>query len=170
MRIMLLLAVLALAAHAGEPAGPALVQRGSGTYTYFWFAVYDVAFACPDGLPTADALGDHPRSLTFSYHCACSVDEQREDMRKAILRRIGREDKGEIEAGLAAINALWKPIASGDVLELSYAPGTGTRVRLARSDLGLVPGAAFARVLFAVWLGDDPLDRTLRAALLGQAR
>src|SRR5580700_9067282 len=102
MRIMLLIAVLALAAQAGEPNGPALVQRGSGTYTYFWFTVYDLAFACPDGLPAAEALNEHPRSLTFTYHCACSVDEQRDEMRTAILRRIGREDKGEIDVGIAA--------------------------------------------------------------------
>jgi hypothetical protein len=170
MRIMFLVAVLTLAAQAGEPTEPALVQRGSGTYTYFWFSVYDLAFACPDGLSAADALGEHPRSLTFTYHCSCSVDEQREEMRKAILRRIGRENKGEIDAGLAEINALWKPIASGDVLELVYSPDTGTRVKLAHVDLGLVPGTAFARVLFSIWLGDDPLDRTLRSALLGQAR
>ena len=33
--------------------------------------------------------------------------------------------------------------------------------------LGSLPGGDFARTLFAIWLGDPPLDPVLRAALLG---
>jgi hypothetical protein len=48
-------------------------------------------------------------------------------------------------------------------------PGRGTTVSLNGEPLVEVEGADFARAYFGIWLGDDPMDRGLRKALLADA-
>ena len=60
-------------------------------------------------------------------------------------------------------------ITRGNVFDLVYAPGQGVAVFKNGQRKGLVPGLAFKRALFGIWLGDRPADVKLRQALLGSA-
>ena len=57
---------------------------------------------------------------------------------------------------------------SGDRYALSYVPGQGTELTLNGRRLVLVEGADFARVYFAIWLGERPLDDGMRDRLLAR--
>jgi hypothetical protein len=58
-------------------------------------------------------------------------------------------------------------IARGTVFDLVYAPGQGVGVFKNGKKQGLIPGLAFKRALFGIWLGERPADVPLRQALLG---
>jgi hypothetical protein len=46
-------------------------------------------------------------------------------------------------------------------------PQRGTTLTLNGVDLGTIPGADFARAVFSIWLGERPIDRGFKRALLG---
>ena len=141
--------------------------RGQGRYTYFWFKIYDVRCYLPAGVAATEALDDHPRRLSFTWLRGCTGKEQVEANVEHCAKRLGNAPKAEVDAGVAAINLLWPDVKENDVLDLIYRPGIGTTMALNGRDLGTVPGAAFAKVQFSIWLGDDPIDGDLRKKLLG---
>jgi hypothetical protein len=61
-------------------------------------------------------------------------------------------------------------IPRGGVVQLDYLPSLGTRVWLDQHFLGAVPGAAFNRSLLKIWLGERPIQKNLKRALLGEVR
>jgi hypothetical protein len=57
----------------------------------------------------------------------------------------------------------------GDVIALDWVPGTGTRILLNGEPRGKpITGEDFYRALLRIWLGDDPVSKDLKKALLGQ--
>jgi hypothetical protein len=54
----------------------------------------------------------------------------------------------------------------GDVLDLTWLPGTGTLVR-GRGKSLTIPGKDFADALLSVWLGPKPVEASLKRDLLG---
>ena len=58
-------------------------------------------------------------------------------------------------------------VKEGDTVALDFSVD-GVAVSLNGESRGKVAGAAFARALLKVWLGDKPADAALKKALLGQ--
>jgi len=58
-------------------------------------------------------------------------------------------------------------VKAGQVVAIDYTPGTGTQVSLDGAAKGTIPGEAFNRALMKVWLGDNPVQESLKKALLG---
>ena len=54
----------------------------------------------------------------------------------------------------------------GEVLELVYVPGEGTRMIRDGVLQTTIGGLEFKQALFRIWLGDDPVDAELKEALL----
>jgi hypothetical protein len=49
---------------------------------------------------------------------------------------------------------------------LTHLPGTGTLLALNGTLIGVIDGADFAEAYFRIWLGDRPIDVSLRDQLL----
>lgn len=64
-------------------------------------------------------------------------------------------------------------ISNGDRINLYYVPGTGVRAAIRSGDtgetenLGTVPGLDFKKALYAIWLGPDPVQESLKKGMLG---
>lgn len=56
----------------------------------------------------------------------------------------------------------------GDIYDLVYIPGKGVSVIIKGVLKGTVSGLGFKKVLFAIWLGDDPCDEGLKESMLGK--
>ena len=63
-------------------------------------------------------------------------------------------------------DALYEDVEPGDRYALTYAPGVGTELALNGRRLGVLEGADFSAALFSIWIGDEPLDESLRDQLL----
>jgi hypothetical protein len=57
-------------------------------------------------------------------------------------------------------------IAKGDVFDLVYLPEQGVTVVKNGKRQGVVPGLAFKKALFGIWLSDNPADKDLKSAML----
>jgi hypothetical protein len=59
-------------------------------------------------------------------------------------------------------------IPEGTRITLDYLPDSGTRLSIAGRVLGLIPGERFNRAVMKIWLGDNPIQVSLKKALLGK--
>jgi len=67
-------------------------------------------------------------------------------------------------------NAMFTDAKKGDVIFLDYAPGSGTKVTIAGVEKGVIPGKDFNDAMLAIWLGDKPVSKDLKAKLLGAGK
>ncbi|HKD19881.1 MAG TPA: chalcone isomerase family protein [Thermoanaerobaculia bacterium] len=56
-------------------------------------------------------------------------------------------------------------VKEGDEIALTWVPGQGTVVNVRGTNTGTIDGRDFADALFAVWLGPNPVQEDLKAAL-----
>lgn len=63
-------------------------------------------------------------------------------------------------------NALYRDVQPKDRYSLTYLPGKGTELALNGEPLGTIEGADFARALYAMWLGDKPMNASFKRQLL----
>lgn len=59
-------------------------------------------------------------------------------------------------------------VKKGDELAITYLPGKGTTVKTKSGKEANVEGKDFADALFAVWLGRDPVQGSLKDGMLGK--
>jgi hypothetical protein len=157
-------------------AGKELILNGAGMRTKFVVKVYAAGLYVPEKKKTtADILKqDGPRRITLQM----ARDVSSEDFGKAFMEglndNVDRTEKQKIVAQIgkfgemfAGVNGLKK----GDVLHIDWIPGSGTVCELNGKKLvENVPDIAFYNALLRIWLGDKPVDRSLKPALLGDAK
>jgi hypothetical protein len=54
-------------------------------------------------------------------------------------------------------------------VQIDYVPGQGTSVSIGGTAKGTIAGADFMRALWGIWLGDKPVDGSLKDGLLGSS-
>ncbi len=57
---------------------------------------------------------------------------------------------------------------ANDEINIIYVPGKGTAVTINGKYKGIVPGLAFKKALFGIWLGSKPASSKLKKGMLGQ--
>lgn len=78
-------------------------------------------------------------------------------------------DTSSIQDKIDQFNGLFTEEAKeGDIYDIVYLPGVGTRVSFNGNKVGVVPGLAFKKALFAIWLGREPADDDLKDGMLGE--
>jgi hypothetical protein len=64
--------------------------------------------------------------------------------------------------------AAWIPeLHQGDIFSVTYRPVAGLEIGHGTRSLGSIPGVDFARVIFAIWLGNEPPNPALKRGMLG---
>jgi hypothetical protein len=157
-------------------AGKDLKLNGAGMRTKLIIKVYAAGLYLPEKkAATADILKlEGPRRVTLQM----ARDISSEDFGKAFMDGINENiDKAEKQRIVAQIGKMGELFASvdglkkGDVLHLDWIPGTGTQAELNGKKLGEpIPDLNFYNAILRIWLGDKPVDRSLKPALLGEAK
>jgi hypothetical protein len=159
-----------------QVAGKELKLNGAGMRTKFIIKVYAAGLYLPEKKKTvADILKEEgPRRMTLQM----ARDISSEDFGKAFMDGLNENvDKAEKQRIVSQIGKMGELFASvdglkkGDVLHLDWIPGTGTQCELNGKKLGgPIPDVNFYNALLRIWLGDKPVDRSLKPALLGEAK
>jgi hypothetical protein len=69
---------------------------------------------------------------------------------------------------LKQFNAIWKSgIDKGDEVCIDYDPVSGTSVSINGVEKGNIPGALFYKAFLKTWLGDKPLNTSIKNQLMG---
>jgi len=157
-------------------AGKDLKLNGAGMRTKFVIKVYAAGLYLPEkAKAVADILKqDGPRRVTLQM----ARDVSSEDFGKAFMDGLNDNvDKAEKQKIVTQISKFGEMFAGvdglkkGDVLHIDWIPGSGTVCELnGKKLIENVPDINFYNALLRIWLGDKPVDRSLKPALLGDAR
>lgn len=158
---------------SAQVAGTALQLNGAGMRTRAIFKVYVAALYVPQKSADAAALlaQKGPRRVTLTMLRNVDADSFAGALNDGLKANHTEAQlagwKAQIDAlnaGLAAVGEARK----GDVIQIEFAPATGTRVLVNGQPRGAaMPGEDFLAALLRIWLGEKPADGSLKKGLLG---
>ena len=148
--------------------GTTLEIRGSGLFRFLRIIkAYVGALYMLDGTPSNNVLTDTPKRLEIEYFHAIKGEDFGSASNKVMAENVDPEAFERLKPRLEKLNALYLDVQPGDRYSLDYVPGQGTRLALNGNPLGLIEGADFAAALYAMWLGENPMNKSFKRQLLG---
>lgn len=149
------------------------IKVGEDRYNYKRiFKVYDAALYRAPNTPPAAANqvlnGNYGFKLQFNYLRTIDKQIAIDSAETALSRNLETEQQNRIAARVAELNRAYRSVVKGDSSVLHYEPGVGTHYIFNGQRLATIPGDDFAQLYFRVWLGEQPLSKPLRDALLGK--
>ena len=157
-------------------AGKELKLNGAGMRTKLIIKVYAAGLYVPEKkTTTAEILKeDGPRRMTIQMARDVSSDDFGKAFMDGLNDNLDKVEKQKIVAQIGRIGELFASVdglKKGDVLHLDWVPGSGTQAELNGKKLGEpIPDLAFYNAILRIWLGDKPVDRGLKPALLGDTK
>jgi hypothetical protein len=144
--------------------------KGAALLKYMIFIdAYAGALYLPAAQPAVEALDPVPKRLELSYFHAIDGEDFAEATRVKIRDNVSADEAQQLKPRIDQLAAMYRDVQPGDRYALTYVPGDGTRLSLNGNDLGAIPGDDFARAVFSIWLGTNPIDEKFRDRLLGDA-
>ena len=185
MRLAILaLALLPLLGHAAEVAGvkvpdsarvggQELVLNGAGLRAKAIFRIYVAALYLPARKTSAKEVLALPGPARLSMATLRDITAQQliDALDEGIRDNYPPAEVEKFRPRMEALNRIMTGIGlakTGSIITLDYIPGTGTQPGLDGQPRGApIPGEDFYRALLKIWVGDDPVDASLKRALLG---
>ncbi len=166
--LLALALAVALPAVAGTLAGVTLPDResaggqelalnGMGLRSKLFIKVYVGGLYLAERQSSAERAlaADAPRIMVMHYLYGVSKDQLCEGWDDGLADNTPNAS-AQVEKDFATLCNWMGPIAKGEVLRLTYIPGTGTTVTVVGEDKGTIAGKEFADALLRCWIGPDP--------------
>ncbi len=147
--------------------GKTLRLNGAGLRTKVMFKVYAAGLYLET--PSKDAAAIVSSDQVKSMRLAILRSLKGSQVSEAIEEGFEKNSKPKmaaLKARLEKFEAMIPNVEKGDDIVLTYVPGKGTVVSVKGAEKGVVEGKDFADALFAVWLGDHPVQEDLKKELL----
>ncbi len=155
-------------------AGKELKLNGAGLRTKVIFKVYAAGLylaekktTVPDVLATSG-----PRRVSITMLREVSSDEFGKSFMEGLSSNTDKFERTRIlpqTMKFGEVFAQIQTLKKGDQMLLDWIPGEGTQCYLNGKKLGdVMPDVAFYNAVLRIWLGDKPVDSSLKPALLGE--
>lgn len=119
-----------------------------------------------EGVRPEQVLSDVPKRLELHYFWSIAGPDFGKAADALLARNFSSEFITVLRARLDHLHALYENVKPGDCYALTYLPGVGTELALNDVPKGTIEGADFAAAYFTIWLGEKPIDASLRNQLL----
>lgn len=160
---LLLVAMQGTAAHeAILEAVPEAGIVGSGTFSYFFWDIYDATLYAPNG--QWDAA--EPYALSIEYKRAIAGADIA-DRSVYEIRKQGFADEARLSSWHEQMLRIFPDVDHGTALSAVHVPGEQTTFHQGGRIIGIVDDDEFARCFFGIWLDEKTSAPALRRALLG---
>ncbi len=123
-----------------------------------------------EGTPPDRVLTDVPKRLEIEYFWALKAKDIVTASEQLLANNVDAQARRKLKAQLDQMHSLYEDIQPGDRYALTYIPGRGTYLTLNGELKGSVAGADFAAAYFSIWLGEQPMDESLKRQLLSGRR
>lgn len=151
--------------------GTPLLLNGAGIRTKFFVKVYVGALYLPSKEKSAAAIIALNAPTRVSMHVLydeISKEKLTGGWTDGFENNQSLAELGKLQPRLNQFNALFDSVKRGDVINIDYLPGQGTRVMMNDQVKGVIPGEDFHHAVMKVWLGDVPADASLKTGMLGE--
>lgn len=148
----------------------ALVLNGAGIRSRFFFKVYVGALYLKARESGAEKVLAAPGPKSVRLHITygeISADQLTEALNEGFTANHTATELETLKARIAQFRAMFPVVHRGDTVRLDLLAGGTTEVWVNGTKRGVVPGADFQQALLKIWLGDHPVDKSLKRAMLG---
>jgi hypothetical protein len=156
--------------------GKDLKLNGAGMRTKFIIKVYAAGLYLPEKNRSVPEIlkMDGPRRVTLVMMRELTSDEFGQAFMTGLNNNLDVSENSKYASQISKFGEMFSMIErlkKGDVLHMDWIPGTGTQAELNGKKVGeAVPDLGFYNAVLRIWLGEKPADRSLKPALLGEAR
>ncbi len=157
--------------HVGEQD---LVLNGAGVRKrLFFFDMYVAALYVTEKTGNREAILSGANGNRMAMHMLrdTSSDTLSKSFFKSVSLNLTSAERAALEVQLKQLSELFAMMSEarkGDIITLDYSPAEGTAVNFNDVTIGRIEGAAFNAALLKVWLGDKPVQESLKDELLGK--
>ena len=149
-----------------------LVLNGAGIRSKYFLDVYVAGLYLPT--PSDDARqiinADTPQSIRLVITSSHITRTRLLDSIEEGVRKSAGKDFPRYQSRLQTLlEAMTPEVETGDQYDFTYLPGVGTQIRRNGEILTTLATLEFKQILFGIWLGQDPVQNSLKDELLGQA-
>ena len=149
---------------AGETT---LVLNGVGLLRYrIFIKAYVAALYLGEGVRLEAVLSDVPKRLELEYFWAIPGPDFGKAAEEILADNFSPDVITPLRSRLDRLSALYQDVKPGDRYALTYLPGVGMELAFNGTLKGTIEGADFAAAYFAIWLGNKPIDASMKAQLL----
>ena len=148
--------------------GRQLHLQGAALLRYMVFIkAYAGALYLPEYTEKDQSLDAVAKRLELEYYHPIKKEDFAEATRVKIRENVSEREYANLSTRIEELGKLYRDVESGDRYSLTFVPGQGTVLSLNGTPLGTIPGDDFANAVFAIWLGENPIDEEFRDRLLG---
>lgn len=158
---------------APKVAGKELKVNGAGVRTRFGFKVYSLVIYLPEKKDTPAGVLDSPgpRRFTLGLLREVTGDELGQAFLAGITANTDKAERSRYVNQLAQFGDAFVSIPSGkkgDLITVDWLPDTGTVMTFNGKPIGEpMKDIAFYNAVLKIWLGEKPVDSSLKPLLLG---
>ena len=148
-----------------------LVLNGAGIRTKYFIKVYVGGLFLKKKGGDANTIMNFDEPMAIRLHVISSLITS-DKMKETVLEGFQKSTNGNMAPFKDRIDpfiAVFKDdIKIGDVYDLIYIPGEGTKAYKNKVLKSTTNGLDFKKVLFGIWLCDKPADKGLKELMLGK--
>jgi len=147
-----------------------LILNGAGLREKFFVDVYIGALYLQATTPDARAIlsDDGPASVHMHFlYSEISKKKITDGWIEGLDANLSKSELQALQPRVDAFNKLFTVLKKGDVLKIDYSDTKGTEVRINGEWRGAVEGNDFFRALLKIWIGTNPISKSLKQDMLG---
>jgi hypothetical protein len=152
--------------------GVELTLNGTGVRSKFFFDLYVGALYLHSAATSGSEVTAADQAMAIRLHILSKMitSEKMEEATREGFVKATNGDTSAIQDRIEDFISVFKKeeIAKGDVFDLVYVPKQGVVTVKNGERLSTVPGLDFKQALFGIWLGDDPVQGSLKEGMLGK--
>ncbi|MFN6945286.1 MAG: chalcone isomerase family protein [Cytophagaceae bacterium] len=178
--ILLSLAVLVqITAFAGSPMPPVLeiqnqklTLNGSGIRNKYMIDLFEGGLYLKEKCQNAEKIirADELMSIRIVVTSkVITAKRLEENIRSEFLRLTNGLMDGYKDRLESLVKAMARDVYKGDVFDLTYKPDEGLKIYKNNVFQVTIPGLDFKKILFSIYLGNDPCDARLKNNMLGNS-
>jgi hypothetical protein len=147
--------------------GKTLKLNGIGLRKKVVFKVYVAGLYLETPSPAGPAViaSDQVKRMQLSVLRSLKSTQVMEAIEEGFEKN-SKAQMGALKERLGKFGAMISDVVEADQIVMTYVPGKGTMVSVKGTEKGVIEGKDFADALFAVWLGNNPVQEDLKKALL----
>ena len=147
-----------------------LILNGKGTRVVFFMKVYEGSLYLETNDSDANKIinADDPMALRIDVTSTMvTADAMRKALNDGLAKSTGNNTGPIIEEINQLSSSFDSGVSEGDYYEFIYLPKIGTHVIKNNNLVEIIPGLAFKKAFFGIFLSDNPIQKNLKKALLG---
>ena len=149
-----------------------LELNGAGVREKFFMDMYACGLYVQQKTNNAQDIIEKDKHTAIKIHIISGLITSKK-MTDAVEEGFKKSTGGKTEAIRKEIDAIKKvfskeEIQKNDIYDIIYVPSKGTVIFKNGKIQPIIKGLAFKKALFAIWIGDKPVDKDLRKDLLSK--